>query len=282
MTVDESQYQYDALVKRVGCDTAADSLNCLRNVDIKTLTENNPNIPTPGSAGGTPNFMWSNVIDGDFTQDYTYKLFAEGKFVKVPVIFGDDTNEGTIFTPKNISDYTAMNNFLLNNFVHLNPTQLDKIDSLYPKAEDYPDAGPYWRTAANAYGEMRYNCPGIKLSATYDQADVPSYNYHWDYLTAQSKQTGLGVSHTAEIGSIWDPSGHPLSSIIASYWASFIRSKDPNTYKLDSAPKWETFGGNMQRVHFPSDGSPVAMENVPDDQKKRCEYLSSIAVDIKQ
>ncbi|TVY40447.1 Lipase [Lachnellula subtilissima] len=282
LTVEESQYQYDALVKRVGCGGATDSLSCLRNVDIRTLTENNPNIPTPGSAGGTPNFMWSNVIDGNFTQDYTYKLFAEGKFVKVPVIFGDDTNEGTIFTPKNISDYTAMNNFLLNNFVHLNSTHLSKIDSLYPQADHFPDAGPYWRTAANAYGEMRYNCPGIKLSATYDQVGMPSYNYHWDYLTSENRETGLGVPHTAELGSIWQQSDHPLSAIIASYWASFIRSKDPNTYKLGSAPTWETFGAGMQRVHFPNDNSPVAMESVPDDQKERCAYLSSIAVDISQ
>ena len=87
-TVAEAQYQYDALVKRVGCNTTADTLKCLRGVDIRKLAESNPDIPTPGGAGGNPVYMWSNVIDGNFTTDYTYNLFAQGKFVKVPSIFG--------------------------------------------------------------------------------------------------------------------------------------------------------------------------------------------------
>ncbi|TVY86917.1 Lipase, partial [Lachnellula willkommii] len=235
LTVAESQYQYDALVTRVGCANAPDTLHCLRSTDMRTLASNNPNIPTPGSAGGVPVFMWSNVIDGTFTPDYTYALFAAGKFVRVPVIFGDDTNEGTIFTPKNISSYPSMNSFLLNNFVRLTPAQLATIDAL----------------------------------ATYDRARVPSWNYHWDYLTAAGNQSGLGVQHTAEFGSIWGEADHPLSAVIAGYWASFIRSKDPNTFKLDSAPTWDTFGGAMRRVHFPGGGSPVAMESVPDDQRER-------------
>ena len=103
LTVAESQYQYNAIVNRTGCASAQDTLQCLRNLDVAILAANNINIPTPGGAGGSPVFMYSNVIDGNFTQDYTYKLYDQGKFVKVPVIFGDTTNEGTIFTPSGLS-----------------------------------------------------------------------------------------------------------------------------------------------------------------------------------
>jgi carboxylesterase type B len=197
LTVEESQYQYDALVQRVGCDTAAgpvgDTLKCLREVDVSVIAENNINIPTPGGGGGDPLYMYSNVIDGTFTPDYTYNLFAQGKFVKVPVIFGyvisfslclcshqdsDDTNEGTIFTPSAINNYTDMNTFLRNNFAKLNASQLAQIDSFYPKAEQFPSMGTYWRTAANAYGEMRYICPGIYLSSVFPKYGVlDSWNY---------------------------------------------------------------------------------------------------------
>lgn len=88
LTVEESQYQYDGLVARVGCGNAMDTLQCLRDVDIAVIAKNNPNIPTPGGAGQAPLFMWSNVIDGNFTTDYTYNLFTQGNFVKVPSIFG--------------------------------------------------------------------------------------------------------------------------------------------------------------------------------------------------
>jgi hypothetical protein len=48
----------------------------------------NINIPTPGGGGDPPIYMYSNVVDGDFTTDFTYKLYEQGKFIKVPVIFG--------------------------------------------------------------------------------------------------------------------------------------------------------------------------------------------------
>lgn len=288
LTVSESQYQYDALVARVGCNTTTDTLTCLRNVPIETIAKNNINIPTPGGAGKTPNFMYSNVVDGNFTTDYTYALFAQGKFVRVPAIFGDDTNEGTIFTPSNINNRSDVNAFLKNNFVRLNDTQLAQIATYYPKdnATVSSNRGAYWRTAANAYGEMRYNCPGINISSTLSAFSVPSWNYHWDVLSTANNQSGFGVTHTAELNSIWGSSGPPDSAeipTIQAYWASFIRTKDPNTHKLASAPVWTAFNGTaMQRVHFVNQPVDVAMESVPQAQRERCAYLSGIGVSVAQ
>jgi carboxylesterase type B len=88
LTVEESQYQYNALIQRVGCAKNTDTLQCLRNTDIAVLTKNNSNIPTPGGAGSPPLFMWGPVIDRNFTTDYSYNLFSQGNFIKVPSIFG--------------------------------------------------------------------------------------------------------------------------------------------------------------------------------------------------
>lgn len=49
-----------------------------------------------------------------------------------------------------------MNTFLENNFPNITADQLSRIDSLYPKAEQFPHSGAYWRTAANAYGEVSF------------------------------------------------------------------------------------------------------------------------------
>lgn len=87
-TVEESQYQYDALVSRANCNSTADTLACLRGLSQVKLQAVNINIPSPGGAGGAPLYMYSNVIDGDFTQDYTYNTYQKGNFIKVPVIFG--------------------------------------------------------------------------------------------------------------------------------------------------------------------------------------------------
>ena len=87
LTVPQAQYQYDGLVERAGCNDTSDTLECLRNLPIAALQAVNINGAYPGGVG-SPLYMYSNVIDGSFTTDYTYKLYAEGKFVKVPVIFG--------------------------------------------------------------------------------------------------------------------------------------------------------------------------------------------------
>lgn len=56
---------------------------------MEVIATNNVIMRTPG-AKGTPLFMYSNVIDGPggFTEDYTYNMYADGKFIKVPVMFG--------------------------------------------------------------------------------------------------------------------------------------------------------------------------------------------------
>jgi len=178
LTISGSQYQYDALVARVKCtNTTVSSLTCLRNLSIQKLAQNNINIPTPGGSGKSPVFMYSNVIDGNFITNYTYTLFAAGKFVHVPSIFGDDTNEGTIFTPPIINNVTEMNKFLKDNFVKLSTSELAEIDNYYPQAGTHPGKGAYWKTAANAYGEMRYNCPGIFVSSAIQGQGVESWNY---------------------------------------------------------------------------------------------------------
>lgn len=87
-TIEGSQYQYDALVSRANCTSASDTLNCLRGLSENDLQAINFNIPTPGGTDHPPAFMYSNVVDGDITTDFTYKLIDEGKFIKVPIIYG--------------------------------------------------------------------------------------------------------------------------------------------------------------------------------------------------
>ena len=87
LTVAQSQYQYDALVTRVGCNSAEDTLGCLRSLDISKLQNNNIAIPYPGKSL-PPVAMYAPVIDGALVPDYTYKLFSQGKFIKLPAMFG--------------------------------------------------------------------------------------------------------------------------------------------------------------------------------------------------
>jgi carboxylesterase type B len=110
--------------------------------------------------------MYSLTIDGDLIQGYTHYLFQEGRFMKVPVIFGNDTNKGTIFTPKDTSSVAQANDFLRAQYPSVSPAQLAKINAMYmasPNDPVYPNASEYWRGVSNAYGEIRYICLGIQV-----------------------------------------------------------------------------------------------------------------------
>ncbi|CZT49185.1 related to cholinesterase precursor [Rhynchosporium secalis] len=283
-SIASSQYQYDGLVSRVNCSSSSNTLQCLRETPVEILATHNIDIAPAGKRKGV--FMWSPVIDGNFTTDQTYNLFAQGKFVKVPAIFGGSTNEGTVFTPKGINSTADMRGFLKENFAKLSEEQLAKIEELYPKAEQYPGKGEYWKTASNVYGDMRYTCPGIYISERITQAGAQSWNYRWNVLSSANAISGLGVTHAVATPSIWGVSPAPdnaLTPTIQAYWTSFIRSKDPNTYRLKGAPRWETFAAeNGRRVVFQNEVRAVGMEDVPGEEEVRCAFLSGIGPGIDQ
>jgi carboxylesterase type B len=98
--VNESQWQYDALLKQSGCP----DFNCLINLDAVTFQKAARDLkkPYPG-AQNPPIFFWNPTLDKDFVKDYTYNEFQNNHFVKVPTIIGDTTNEGLGFTGKTVS-----------------------------------------------------------------------------------------------------------------------------------------------------------------------------------
>lgn len=105
------------------------------------------------------------------------------------------------------------------------------------------------------------------------------------------------MSHTIEVNAIWGPTNtnggapasyyegevnFPMVDVVQGYWTSFIRSFDPNTYRLPGTPTWEawTTSNSYQRLMFQTNNT--RMESVPADQQARCAYLSSIGISLEQ
>lgn len=298
-TVNESQFAYDNLVIRTNCSDYDDTLACLRNLTATELQEYNYNMPFPG-AEEAPLYMYGPTLDFDFVSDYSFKQYAEGKFVKVPAIAGDDNDEGTVFVPTNASSIGESDTFMKNNFPRLTPAIFKRWNALFPLSEAPPvtdDQGAYFRQLAWGYGETRYICPTIYVSGIYANNSIPNWNYRWNVQDPAAVADGLGVTHTVEVGAIWGPEntngGAPDSyqkggvnyAIVAptqAYWTSFIRTYDPNTYKLASSPRWEQWTSEDANRRLKFQTNSTGMEVVPEKQRERCAYLSSIAVGLGQ
>ena len=191
-----------------------------------------------------------------------------------------------------------MNAFLKAQFPFVTDDQLTKIDAFYPRIPgDYPNTGPFFLTLAQAYGEMRYICPGIYISSAFaNLSEYPSWNYRYDVHDPGMDADGSGVTHTIEVSAIWGPNntnGNAPQSyyegginadavrVTQGYWTSFIRSYDPNKYRAEGAPVWEAFGQDQAR-RIVIRTNDTAMEDVPEEQRERCAYLNEIGPELQQ
>ncbi|KAM0350652.1 hypothetical protein ACHAPU_003139 [Fusarium lateritium] len=297
LTVDESHYQYKNFAMQLGCVGKDEHvLQCIRSKSPQEIKKVDKNIPSPG-ASTPPIYMWTAVLDNDLIPDVTYRLFEQGKFIKVPLIAGDDTNGGTFFAPSDISTLVQSNSFLNAQFPFLSLEQLDTINQLYPNQnKTCPNTGCYWRQAADVYGDMRYKCSSLYISNALAKYGVSkSWNYLYNVEDPTQITAGLGVPHTVEIQAILgpEPGSAPASyfpgeknalvvPVIQGYWTSFIRTLDPNKYRHSSAVKWEPWTEKgKKRVVFET-GGKTQMEKQSAIEQKRCNYFASIGPAIRQ
>lgn len=88
--VEYYQPLYDSVVNGSGCYKTIDTLECLRHVPFSKLNDLfNTSTAT----------YWQPVVDGDFIARWASIQLKEGDFVKVPIIDGANTDEGTAFGP---------------------------------------------------------------------------------------------------------------------------------------------------------------------------------------
>lgn len=300
LTSEESKYQYDNLALRLGCvGNSSHALACLQNKTSKEIQDVNYNIPYPGAAG-RPLFMYNPVIDGDLIRNVTYTSFANGDFIRVPVIFGDDTNGGTIFTPKKTSTSAESDMFLKKQLPDLTLEQFATINELYPNPnQTCPSSGCYWRQVSNVYGEARYMCPGLYLNNAFTEHGVAdSWAYRWNVEDPDQMAEGEGVPHTVEVNAIWGPyntNGAAPSSyypngtnadavpVVQGYWTSFIRTYNPNTYRYDGSAEWVTWNSTDKGRLLFDTGGVTSMEDLAgSDLLDRCDFWYDIGPAIRQ
>lgn len=290
--VSELEWQFDRFAKDAGCGNSTDELACLRSQGTATLQAANVGSPFPGR-NNTPDFYFSPAVDGILIQDYPYRLFQEKKIIKVPIIFGDDTNEGSGFaanaaTPEDVAV------FMKDNYPPLTKRDTDEINRLYPLMPPLPEhSGAYFPSASAAYGESTFTCPGLFISDVFAEVGAPVWNYRVNVQDPASIAAGFGVAHTMEIpaifgvgfaggvGGTFSNINAPIVPVFMDYWISFIRELDPNQFKSSAAPRWENFTQRkQQRVVLQT--NDTRMENVPEDQKERCAFWARNGAKFQQ
>ncbi|ESK95927.1 hypothetical protein Moror_956 [Moniliophthora roreri MCA 2997] len=278
---------FDFFASAAGCDaeTVVEQLTCLRNASVSALAR-----AQDASFNGTyRNFR--PVVDRKVILGHPTTLIKEGSFLKVPLIVGATSNE----TSGGSSDPAT---FLRSSFPALTDEDIRDILEAYPE-DDF--ASDQQRRNVIA-GESTLICAREIMGEAFAKAPKS-----WTYRYNQPNPTGnvaAGTTHAAEnwmmfLGTNTGVNGSnvftPMTPVenafaeeLIAYWLSFVRSGDPNTYKLERSPEWTQYsvtdsedGGSRLRIVLQQDPgnsttrSGNVLEQEPENQARRCAVVAS-------
>lgn len=240
------------MTRAVGCDEH-DQLACLRGLSQDKLFAAVPH----------PDWRWSPLVDGDFLTGYPSQLMPEGKFVKVPLLTGVNTDEGISFhpdTPRLDTETDLFHAFTSWREYSLSPPTIRKLLTLYPddpcsapphaitncSSLESPSDGPQWRRSATIGGDLVMTAGRRRMCELYAAASQPVFSYRFDQrLWDRSEEEGVqhfdNVAFSFQnISGLLGPAQYEaharLARVVGEAYVRFVNELDPN-------PREDALGG---------------------------------------
>ncbi|KAI1124764.1 alpha/beta-hydrolase [Nemania abortiva] len=228
------------LTRTVGCWGAADQLACLRGVDSATLFAAHPSV------------VWNPLLDGEFLTGYPSQLMPAGKYVKVPLLIGANTDEGFAVSGTLNTEEDIFNAIFSWRSYALTPPTVRRLLELYP--DDPCHEPPYaitnctrnaakglmWRRATAIGADLVMISGRRRMAELYSGAGgVPVYSYRFDQRPWNGPEWD-GVKHFVNvafsfqnISGLLGPSPQydshlKLARAIGQAYVGFVNHLDPN------------------------------------------------------
>ena len=185
-----------------------------------------------------------HIRDGYVFPENVGLAFAKGKYNKVPMLFGYNSDEGTLFFPDDPqptvwlpdvkpAEKAALTDKLSEAF----PVNAEKLVDFYNLDTDFQTGGTQWM------GDEIFGV-NIRYVARQNEAQgQDSYLYYFSRVPPSKKQT-LGAFHAAEIPFVfgsYEPilgqsdDDKTLADLMQNYWVNFAKNGNPNG---DGLPGW--------------------------------------------
>lgn len=233
------------MTRAVGCEEETDQLACLRGLSQEDLFAAVPH----------PDWRSSPIADGEFLTGYPSQLMPEGKFIKVPLLTGTNTDEGISFHPD--KPRLNMETDLFHAFTSwreysLSPPTIRKLLALYPDDPctaplfsitncsrlESPSGGPQWRRSATIGGDLVMTAGRRKMCELYATASQPVWSYRFDQrLWNRSEEEGVqhfdNVAFSFQnISGLLGPEEYEaharLARVVGEAYIRFVNELDPN------------------------------------------------------
>lgn len=235
----KGQVVYDAVVKKAGCAAAADTLACLRALPYQQFLDAANSVPAILSYNSVA-LSYLPRPDGKVLTLSPDVLVKQGKYAAVPMIIGDQEDEGTLFSlfQGNITSTPKLVSYLSTIFFHgASQSQLTDLVRTYDVA--------LWEGSPFRTGLLNEIYPGFKrlaailgdlvftLSRRVFLADALKANPTvpaWSYLSSYDYGLPiLGTFHGSDLLQVfYGILPNHASKSIQSFYSNFVYNLDPN------------------------------------------------------
>lgn len=206
--LDEQDAVYNSVLNATGCVAVDDSLGCLRRAPANLL-----------KAAFQHRFFFP-VMDGNMIADYSSKALEKGQFIKVPLLTGTNTNEGTgyiasgafgaINTPDDFRGLISgfgpgkyLSNATLTSIVNeylgnLSEGEVQK-DLETVLVSPGPNYGKLYGQSTLYLADYLFNAPKRYGARMWALHNVPVYSYRFDIVPNGISPEILGVCHFQDV-----------------------------------------------------------------------------------
>ncbi|GAA5939261.1 uncharacterized protein JCM15063_004469 [Sporobolomyces koalae] len=288
-TLNDTAPMYAEILDKTGCSSHSSEsgqLECLRNLDFDKFNS---------SVAAT---SWMPAIDGELVPMAPTQQVDGSTFVKVPLLIGANTDEGTAFGSRGLNNtadivaaYSARYPYMLNSSV-------EHLVSLY---SEEPSAGSPYNTGdgvlATGLADKRSCSIGGDTSMIAPRRYLaenaakfsPVYSYRFDTVP-QNATIDIGITHFQEVAYVFSnplktqnplgtrPGDAELAKLMTSQWVSFIHDLNPNNNGVDNSIEWPNYQERPENFVFRRNGSFVESD---DFRKEQISYINSLGSQLQ-
>lgn len=215
--------------------SAADAVKALRAIPAEELLK------------ATDHETVRAIVDGFVLPQTVAEIFAAGKQNDVPLLIGNNADEGTSLAPQGVNIKAAV----FTSGVRMRYGKLaDQFLTLYPAGSDE-------EAVKSFYAAYRDQAFGWEMRTWARMQTKTGHHPVFLYYFTRNAPGPLGqrfrAFHALEIAYVfgnfpwpfpWEDVDHKLSDAMTSYWTNFARNGDPNGEDL---PKWPVYSASADQ-----------------------------------
>ncbi|KAI5366311.1 Putative carboxylesterase, type B, carboxylesterase type B, active, alpha/Beta hydrolase [Septoria linicola] len=268
----KSNAVYNTVVQQAGCSSAANRLACLRALPYEAFLN---------AVNSVPSIFSYQSVDLAYLPrpDSSDNFFAQSpeiavntnRFARVPIIVGDQEDEGTLFSlvQVNVTTNADVTTYVSDYFRPNNPNAVRDTQDLLSNYPNQPLIGqpggspfntgplnsitPQFKRLAAVLGDITFTLTRRVYLSTIQPKGIKTWTYLSSYLYGTPV---LGTFHASDIifsfGLLGDQ--NPITNSIQTYYLSFVNHLDPNAAKGSQIqwPEWTPSSRSMLNLEAAS------------------------------